>query len=353
MNKEINLKVKSPNFLAMLIVFSMPNTLIASLTPGLIQLGHYFNISSTSQLYYVTTLAILGYSIGPLVAPLIAAYYARKGVILAGMILVIIGICGNIVFSAFLTDYNLFLTFRFISGIGAGIALTAIPAMIHDYYNDTQAKKKLFNLTGIYCLWPGIILILCSILTYYLSWEYIVYFLLFYGIVGLIAWFVLPETDPVKIKPENIFSIYVRSCMAQLVNFEFILYCLMGSMAGILMYFFVAEAPFIIIKKLHYSSSEYGYFVMLPYLLSFFSLMLGNIFSKQLTYRKCLLISLTTLLVCSFAMLYSFLSGAINIFTFVGLSTIVLGVFSLIMGYSMTNAVKVSSYKVGKCNNIN
>ncbi|HJO94524.1 MAG TPA: MFS transporter [Victivallales bacterium] len=340
------LNIKEPNILAMLFVFSMPNTVIASLTPGLIQLGKYFNISSSAMLCYVTTLAVLGYAIGPIIAPVIANCYGRKGAIFTGMLLIITGALGNIIFSIWLTDYSLFLIFRVISGLGAGIAITAVPAMIHDYYDEVNAKKKLFTVSGIYCLWPGFILIFCSFLSYYLGWECIMTFLLLYGLLGLAACYVLPETDPNRSSGGNALGLYIKSCFNLLTNFEFMLYSMIGALSIISMYFFISEAPFIIINKLHYPSNEYGYFAMLPYIASFFTLILGNIFAEMLTYRKCLLICLVDILFFSFLMLYLFLAGMIDILSFVGLSTLIIMAFSVLMGYSMNNAIKASSNKV-------
>lgn len=346
MKTESKLNVKAPNLWAMLIIYSMPNTVIVAMTPGLLLLGHYFGITGSTQLYYVTTFAILGYGIGPLIAPLIAAGHGRKGTMLAGISLVILGAIGTIVFSVLFTNIDIFLACRLISGIGAGISLTAIPAMISDYYDEFSAKKKLFTITGIYCVWPGIILILCSFLIGYFGWLSSEYFLLMYACLGLLSCFILPETCPVKVKPDNVFKVYIKDCSKLLTNFDFVLYCLLGSLAGILMYYFIAEAPFILISHLHYPEGEYGYIAMLPYIASFFSLMLANIYAKKLTYNISLFMSLGVLLIGSVTMFFMFHTGSINVFSFAILSTIIIMTFSVSMGHSFANALKITPYKV-------
>lgn len=112
------------------------------------------------------------------------------------------------------------------------------------------------------------------------------------------------------------------------------------------MYYFISEAPFILINKLHYTSGEYGYLAMLPYLASFFSLFIANFYAKKLTYNISLLMSLGVLLIGSLTMLFMFNAGSIDIFSFVILSTIIIMTFGVSMGYSFANALKLSLSKV-------
>lgn len=253
---------------------------------------------------------------------------------------------GSFIFIFFIKSYEGMLVLRFISALGGGIALTGVPAIINDYYDEVNARKTIFTLTGIYCLWPGIALLLCGILTNKLGWFYAELFLLLYGLVGFFSAIILPETMTKTFTESNPFTLYVATCFKLFKNIEFIGYCLIGSFGGIVIYYFIADAPFIIISKLNYSTKEYGFIVMIPYIAAFISLLIGSFASKSLTFVVSLKASGTVFLIFSVLMYVLFTFGYVGIFSFVILSSIIIMTVFISYSYSFANAVKLTPYRV-------
>jgi len=92
-------------------------------------------------------------------------YNGRKGTLYSGLGLALVAVSGNIVFTSLFKNFELLLLRRFLAGLGAGIALPAVPAIISDYFHELHARKMLLSIGGVYSLWPGIVLVICGFLT--------------------------------------------------------------------------------------------------------------------------------------------------------------------------------------------
>ena len=244
-----------------------------------------------------------------------------------------------------IVSYDLLLIFRLLSVFGASIAVISVPAIINEYYHDFYARKMMFLISAIFCLWPGIVMGISGLITDHLGWQYTELFLLLYSIITYIMMLQLPETQAVFIKKKNILKPYFSNIGKIFNNSQFILFTLIGSIMGVTLYYFISETPFIALHYMGLSSTSYGYFSLIPYLACTAALLLGNIFASKLNFKRAVKIGIFGSLPCAILMLILFESGYSNIFSVFILSAILLASLSPSFGYGFAKAVAIADEK--------
>jgi MFS transporter, DHA1 family, multidrug resistance protein len=192
--QKFKLTCKKPNTISLLLVYAMPNTIIVIFSPCTMAIGKYFSVS-ISSLYYLSILAFIGFAVGAVVSPLISMRYGKKGALIIGNSLALISILGYLFSTYIIMNYGLLLVFRFFSVVGAGIAIVAIPAIINEYYHEFHARKMMFLISAIFCLWPGIVMGISGFITGHFGWQYAELFLLLYSLITFVMMIKLPETQ--------------------------------------------------------------------------------------------------------------------------------------------------------------
>ncbi|MCP4178112.1 MAG: multidrug effflux MFS transporter [bacterium] len=343
-SQKFKLTCRKPNTLSLLLVYAMPNTIIVLFSPCTLSIGKFYNVS-TSSLYYLSIIPLIGFAIGPLLSPLISMKYGKKGSLILGNSITLMSILGYIFFTYISASYEMLLLFRFISVFGASIAIISVPAIINEYYHDFYARKMMFLISAIFCLWPGIVMGISGLITAHLGWQYTEFFLLLYSIITYLMMLQLPETQAVLIKEKNILKPYFYNVAKIFNNSQFILFTLIGSIMGVLLYYFISETPFIALHYMGLSSTSYGYFSLIPYIACTAALLLGNIFASKLNFKRAVKIGIFGSLPCAILMLVFFELGYVNIFSVFILSAILLASLSPSFGYGFAKAVASADEK--------
>jgi MFS family permease len=332
------LNCKKPNTISLLFVYALPNTIIVLFSPCTLSIGKFYNVDIES-LYYLSIIPLLGFALGPLISPLISMKFGRKGALYAGSTIAVISILGSLFFTYIIPIYIMLLIFRFFSVLGASMAIVSVPAMINEYYYEFSARKMMFLISAIFCMWPGIIMGISGYISVHIGWQFTELFLLFYAVATYIMMIKLPETQAEKIKEKNLIKPYFYHIGMSLRNSQFILFTLIGSIMGIVIYYFISETPFIALHYMKMSSASYGYFSLIPYLAATASLLLGNFFANKLFFKRVVKIGIFGSMPSSILMLFLFMNGYVNVFSVFVLTAVIVAALSPSFGYSFAKAV--------------
>ena len=159
---------------------------------------------------------------------------------------------------------NSFYVARFLVAIGSGVGLKITFTLVNEYYTPQIASQKITYLSIAFAIAPGLAVAIGGFLTQYLGWISCLYFLALYGCLMLWLSTRLPEIKIVL--DQNAFKLpnFIGGYIKQLKN-----PCLLS--AGLLMgtftaivYLYATLAPFIAITPSGMSSSEYGFYNLLP-----------------------------------------------------------------------------------------
>ena len=341
---QYKLQTKKPNTISLLLIYGQANLLTVALTPALAMIGVYYNITR-SELNYVTIVALIGYAFGPLLNPIISVRHGRKGTLIISMILTLVGILGSLFFTIVFKSFYLNMVFRLISILGAGSAMATIPSIISDFYFELEAKKLLFLVSAVFCIFPGIIMMLCGILAQHFGWISCEYFMLLYAIATFFMIKLLPETTLNIDKNANVLKTFINTSSLVLKDSSFIIYTSLSSFSVIVIYYFVAEAPLISFHYLKMDSSTFGYLSIIPYLGAMLSILTARHFAAKLSFKTTIIFGNILLLVSSIVMVLMFACGYINLFSLFILSTFMIIGVSPALGYGMALAVNTTPHK--------
>lgn len=149
--------------------------------------------ASEAQLHIAFSVYLAGMATAMLFAGKVADQSGRKPVAIAGAVIFIIAsmLCSRA------TDGSLFLTGRFIQGIGAGCCYVVAFAILRDTLDDRRRAKVLSLLNGITCIVPVLAPVLGHLIMLKFPWQSLFYTMIAMGIaVCLLSVFILKETRP-------------------------------------------------------------------------------------------------------------------------------------------------------------
>lgn len=149
--------------------------------------------ASESQLHIAFSVYLTGMGCAMLFAGKIADRSGRKPVAIVGSVIFIIAssLC------SLAQDSLLFLTGRFIQGIGAGSCYVVAFAILRDTLDDRRRAKVLSLLNGITCIVPVLAPVLGHLIMLKFPWQSLFYTMMTMGFLAcMLSLFVLKETRP-------------------------------------------------------------------------------------------------------------------------------------------------------------
>lgn len=242
--------------------------------PGLVQ---YFTTSEENVALTISAYLFAVCLSSPIYGPLSDALGRR--------IMLLVGLCIFTFFSflcAWSWDVKVLILFRFLQGIGGGVAWVLGLAIVKDIYKKEESVKVMATIGVVIALAPAAAPILGGYMGVYFGWQSNFYLLGGISLlVGVFLFKSLPETLPFdKRQPFSIHDM-LENYAILLVNKPFLGYCLISALTFAGMWAYISTMPFFFIKELNMSMGTYGYYQMA--LLVFY--MLGTFLNRYLVRR--------------------------------------------------------------------
>jgi DHA1 family bicyclomycin/chloramphenicol resistance-like MFS transporter len=228
--------------------------------------------ASNSIVKLATTLLIFGYCTTIILYGPLSDYFGRRPVLLVGLAIYSIAtfVC------AIAPNITLFLSFRFIQGMGASSGPVIAYAMTRDYYHEKQRAKYIALITASVGVAISISPILGSYLGSFISWRANFWLLL---IVALISIFYclksLKETNTF-IKVNSLLGSY-RGYISVLKSPLFLMYTAMAAFSFAGYFAYVTASSFVYIEGYRVSSHVFGFL----FALNAVSYCLGSLFASR------------------------------------------------------------------------
>ncbi len=236
-----------------------------------------FNIS---RAFMTQTLSayLMAFAVSTLVWGAITDWLGRKPVILLSLG----AYCFASIACALATNFEQFLFFRILQGLGVGGSLIAGRAMVRDLLDTKDAQKVMAQAMMLFAISPAIAPVIGGILHEAFGWRSIFWFLSFYAIaVMLFTLFFaresLPNESRNSIKIQKVASVYLRTIKnPHYLRLVFILATAFSSF-----FLYVAGAPTLLFDVLGLESTDF-YILFIPVVSGIF---IGAIISNYLINR--------------------------------------------------------------------
>jgi DHA1 family bicyclomycin/chloramphenicol resistance-like MFS transporter len=266
-------------FLTMILMISFASVNAVLFTPALPDIVHFFNIS-THQGQQTIIWFLIAYTFGQLLYGPLAHRYGRKPTLYVGISIQIMSsfLC---VLAGAIHEYSLMVIGRFFLGLGSGVGLKMVFTLVNEAYPPAEAHKKISYLMTAFAITPALGIALGGVLNTHFTWVSCFYAEALYG--GILGFLVyrLPKFNEVLDKDALQANKLIEGYGAQFKNVSLMTGgFLMGSTTAFV-YAFSALAPFIAIKLLGMSSTEYGFANLLPAC----GLVLGLVYSAELSHK--------------------------------------------------------------------
>lgn len=264
------------------------------LLPSVPALANYFQTSPADIAFSISVFAI-GISVSQLLIGPLSDAIGRKGLLLAGMAVSIIGSTGCVLS----TEYTWFLMFRVVQAIGCGCFVLS-QALVQDLFEGQERDRLrilMVTASGIFiCVSP----LLGSVLQQALDWPGSFFlFIALSAAIFLKACFFLDDKRPVAVSSQNIIHSYRRVC----ADADFMGYWLIAAIAFTCHFSFIVVSPLIFMDQLHMSAYEFSLSLLLYGAAYIIGGVAAQIFARRITANTQIIVGLSLIFVSGLVML--------------------------------------------------
>lgn len=246
--------IRQPAMLWVILLAGLPQFSETIYTPALPDLVKLLGITPalaqwTLGIYFV------GFALGVGLWGKCSDHYGRKPTMLIGLVIYCLASLGCFVSH----DYEMLFISRFFQALGISVGSVVTLTIAREAFSG-KARQLLFSrATMIIAFSPALGQYAGSLIQHWLSWKYNFLVLFFLGLSLLIYTLIhLPETRPADLplseKQYSLFQVMKRMLVDKYVLATIFL---VGALNGV-MYSYYAEAPFVIIKLLHFTPYFYA-----------------------------------------------------------------------------------------------
>lgn len=296
--------------------------------------------ASEAQLHIAFSVYLAGMATAMLFAGKVADQSGRKPVAIAGAVIFIIAsmLCSRA------TDGSLFLTGRFIQGIGAGCCYVVAFAILRDTLDDRRRAKVLSLLNGITCIVPVLAPVLGHLIMLKFPWQSLFYTMIAMGItVCLLSVFILKETRPatcssISRPQQNAESLLNRFFLSRLA---------ITTLSVSVILTFVNTSPVLLMEMMGFDRGEYATTMALTAGISM-AMSFSTPFALSVFKPRTLMLTSQGLFLAAGIVLSLSSSHAVTLF---GLTLICAG-FSVGFGVAMSQALGPFSLRAGVASSV-
>ncbi len=273
---------------------------IALYLPALPQISHELIITDL-QVKYTITCFIIGFGLSPMILGPLSDVLGRKPILLFSLGLAFIGFIGNSLSS----NFELFIIFRFLQGLGCGGLLTSGRSVARDTFSGKELASASSYLSMGFAIGFGLSPLVGGILLDFKSWPIIFLFLSCFDIIlFIIVLMFLPETKENNIDNKHFFKNTLTDYYSALTNSRFVISVLSGLFSYCIVITYNVMTPFLVQNEFGYTPQAYGYlavFIGVPYFTG--ALLNRNIVMKKGVFFSCVIGSV--MMLAAGAALYS------------------------------------------------
>lgn len=291
--------------------------------------------ASEAQLHIAFSVYLAGMATAMLFAGKVADRSGRKPVALVGAVIFIFAstLC------SFAQDGSMFLTGRFIQGIGAGSCYVVAFAILRDTLDDRRRAKVLSLLNGITCIVPVLAPVLGHLIMLRFPWQSLFYTMIAMGIaVCLLSLFILRETRPTT----HSSSSYSPQSAESLINRFFLSRLAITTLSVSVILTFVNTSPVLLMEVMGFDRGEYATTMALTAGVSM-AVSFSTPFALGVFKPRTLMVTSQGLFLAAGVVLSLATSNAVTLF---GLTLICAG-FSVGFGVAMSQALGPFSLRAG------
>ena len=296
--------------------------------------------ASEAQLHIAFAVYLAGMATAMLFAGKVADQSGRKPVAIAGAVIFIIAsmLCSRA------TDGSLFLTGRFIQGIGAGCCYVVAFAILRDTLDDHRRAKVLSLLNGITCIVPVLAPVLGHLIMLKFPWQSLFYTMIAMGIaVCLLSVFILKETRPATCSSTS----RPQQNAESLLNRFFLSRLAITTLSVSVILTFVNTSPVLLMEMMGFDRGEYATTMALTAGISM-AVSFSTPFALSVFKPRTLMLTSQGLFLAAGIVLSLSSSHAVTLF---GLTLICAG-FSVGFGVAMSQALGPFSLRAGVASSV-
>ncbi|HIF4664220.1 TPA: MFS transporter [Citrobacter koseri] len=296
--------------------------------------------ASEAQLHIAFSVYLAGMATAMLFAGKVADQSGRKPVAIAGAVIFIIAsmLCSRA------TDGSLFLTGRFIQGIGAGCCYVVAFAILRDTLDDRRRAKVLSLLNGITCIVPVLAPVLGHLIMLKFPWQSLFYTMIAMGIaVFLLSVFILKETRPATCSSTS----RPQQNAESLLNRFFLSRLAITTLSVSVILTFVNTSPVLLMEMMGFDRGEYATTMALTAGISM-AVSFSTPFALSVFKPRTLMLTSQGLFLAAGIVLSLSSSHAVTLF---GLTLICAG-FSVGFGVAMSQALGPFSLRAGVASSV-
>lgn len=297
--------------------------------------------ASEAQLHIAFSVYLAGMALSMLIAGRVADKAGRQPVAICGAIIFALAsaLCANA------TDSSLFLTGRFIQGIGAGGCYVVAFAILRDTLDDRRRAKVLSLLNGITCIIPVLAPVIGNLIMLKFPWQSLFWVMAAMGVlVCLLSTLVLRETHP-GTRADSVTMPAPAS--ESLTSRFFISRVLITTLSVTAILTYVNISPVLLMEVLHFDRGEYSTIMALTALVSMV-VAFSTPFALTLFRQRTLMLFAQGLFFTAALILASANTHTLTLF---GLTLICAG-FSLGFGVTMSQALGPFSLRAGVASSV-
>lgn len=303
--------------------------------------------ASESQLHIAFSIYLAGMASTMLIAGWCSDHIGRKPVVLAGTFMFAIAS----IMAGSATTVNVFLSARFLQGIGAGFCYVVTFAILRDVLSARVRTKVLSMMNGITCIAPVLAPVIGFGILLFYHWSVMFYFMAAYAIISILFCLIgIKETKPAIDKQAQ------SATTAPLVDERFLnlffLTRLVISCFGIAVILtYVNVSPIILMGNLGFTTGQFSTSMTLLAMLSMatsFSMpkLISTFKSQTLLYTALSLFFVNAALLLIYLLKFEYISLLFIVFGLCGVG------FSMLFGIIMSQALSPYARKAGIASSI-
>lgn len=197
-------KISDREFIALMaMIMSLVALAIDSILPALSAIASDININDLNDSQWIISFVFFGMSAGLLFYGPLSDAYGRKPILYIGVGLFLIGDLVSIVSS----DLTIMLVGRFLQGFGGAACRVITVAMVRDRFEGAEMAKFMSFIMMIFILVPSLAPSVGQLILFVATWEYIFWFMLFFGAAALM-WFHLRQYETLLKENRHPFSFF-------------------------------------------------------------------------------------------------------------------------------------------------
>ena len=333
---DTKIRKNPPSIWSLAAVTGLAPLTLNLIVPSLPALSLYFDISYSSAQMAISSF-IISMAVGQIFIGPISDAYGRRSILMFGIIIFLVGtlIC------SFAQSSELLIFGRFIQAFGGVAGVVLGRAIIRDVYSREKAASALGYVTTVMVIAPMIAPPLGGILQDLFGWRSIFYIMLIVGVFLLINIFYNLEETKTEDRIRGNISSLIGS-FGELIKLpKFILFTITMSCTNSMFFTFLGVAPYLVIQKLNFSPTHYGF----TFMLISFAFMSGSFTTARLSERvgslRMISFAVFGAILGSTIMLFLLINGILNIYIIFGTMMIVTYSNGIVMPNIIANVVSI------------